>query len=545
MMFFSKQFTILTLTLCIAVSTHALISVSDNNPPQDYDLYAQLLQNDQTQNTDSSAEELKILFQAALQDKDTIRAINTLMKLARNYSHQANHKITYDVLWTALSLADEGDFDFEKSEIYRAIGRHYNYFNRREKSLEYLNRSLNIKKQLVAEDKLKESSLTSNYLAFTSSFRELNELKLGKIYLDSCFMYLDSTVKPSRQAFIEFEHAVILNDEEKHQKALETFNSVLPWFTENIPSYNVLVYTYMGDVAKDLKDFSESERLYAQALETSYRFNAHNDFTPLIHERLAELYFSQGHFEKAYSSMKSAKKLDGIYFDSRSVNNRPLLEIQDAFLKEKELQAKAEQNQKIIQFKQEEKVLLLQKVILIGLVISIVIFGLLYLNIIRAKHRAEKRILSKKRAFEMQKNQEVIELKNKELAASVIKLIEKDSFIDALKKKLSDGTGDIDRREAKQIINSISNSNNDNWTEFEARFISINKKFYTKLSTKFPNLTVNDQRLCALVKLNFSSKEIAKLLNMSVESVHTTRSRLRKKLELSRNTNLKQFIADI
>ena len=87
--------------------------------------------------------------------------------------------------------------------------------------------------------------------------------------------------------------------------------------------------------------------------------------------------------------------------------------------------------------------------------------------------------------------------------------------------------------------------NLENWTEFETRFVSINEKFYKKITKRYPNLTQNDQRLCALVKLNLSSKEIAKLLNMSNESVHTTRSRLRKKLNLSREVNLKQFIANL
>ena len=136
-------------------------------------------------------------------------------------------------------------------------------------------------------------------------------------------------------------------------------------------------------------------------------------------------------------------------------------------------------------------------------------------------------------------------MKNKELAASVLKLIEKEAFIDEIKEKIQEGEGDIKRREVKQLVNSISNSSKDNWKEFEARFLAVNKSFYDKLNEQFPKLTQGDQKLCALIKLNFSSKEMAKLLGISVESVHTTRSRLRKKLNLSRGMNLKEFIANV
>ncbi|MEM6380985.1 MAG: helix-turn-helix transcriptional regulator, partial [Bacteroidota bacterium] len=67
--------------------------------------------------------------------------------------------------------------------------------------------------------------------------------------------------------------------------------------------------------------------------------------------------------------------------------------------------------------------------------------------------------------------------------------------------------------------------------------------FYRHLKEKFPKLTQGDLKLCALIKLNFSSKDVAKLMGISVESVHTTRYRLRKKLGLQREDNLTEYIA--
>ncbi|MEL6194490.1 MAG: tetratricopeptide repeat protein, partial [Bacteroidota bacterium] len=103
--------------------------------------------------------------------------------------------------------------------------------------------------------------------------------------------------------------------------------------------------------------------------------------------------------------------------------------------------------------------------------------------------------------------------------------------------------GKLDARELKKIVRSISVSNDQNWKEFRTRFVSVNKGFYDKMQARFPALSQRDLKLCALIKLNFSCKEMAKLLGISVESAHTSRYRLRKKLNLTRDVNLTEFIA--
>ena len=96
-----------------------------------------------------------------------------------------------------------------------------------------------------------------------------------------------------------------------------------------------------------------------------------------------------------------------------------------------------------------------------------------------------------------------------------------------------------------QISNSITISNVRSWQEFRLRFASVNNKFYKKLTTQCPNLSQRDQKICALIKLNLTSKKMAGLLGISVESVHTIRYRLKKKLNLDKDTSLEDFIASI
>lgn len=493
----------------------------------------------------SSLNTLHLLYEASIKNADTIQAINSLRELSGIYSHQGDHKRSYDYLWEALLLADNTNYKQAQALIYKDIGRHYSYYNRRDKALKFLSTSLKLKKDLIEKGKLDKGLLATSYLAFISTYRELKEWELNRKYIDSSKLFITNVTTEHTKHYILFEDAVATNISGNRKTALIKYNKIIPWFIENKSSYLVLLYTYVGDTYNDLGNLEKSEHYYKIALETSVSQNAHIDFTPLIHERLSKLHYSRGDYKNAFKSLKKGKELDAMFFDSRSEINSPLLEIQDAFLKEKKNQSEQAQAQRLKQLEQDENVLFLQKTILSAFIIILILFGLIYLSFVRSKHRAEKEVIKRKRELETQKNKEIIELKNKELAASVLKLIKKDAFIETLKSKLSKGTGHIDRQEAKQLIHSISSNSTDNWNEFEARFVSINKSFYNRLQSEFPKLTLNDQRLCALVKLNFSSKDIARLLNMSTDSVHTTRSRLRKKLELDRNINLKQFIANI
>ncbi|WP_111706204.1 tetratricopeptide repeat protein [Lutibacter citreus] len=500
---------------------------------------------DQENIISDSINSLELSFNNFINEGDTIQAIRILNKLARVYSHQGNHKKSYDKLWAALILADITNEKNTKSLIYREIGRHYSYYHRKEKALYFLNLSLDIKKKLVKNGKIDANKLVDNYLAFTATYRELNNFELGEKYLDSCKLYFNPRIEKNKENFLKFEEAVLLSHKGKDDAAIELFNKLIPKFIESQYSYQVLIYKYLGDSYQNKGNFIKSKFCYNKAIEISKLKNAHKDFVPLIYQALSNLYFSKEKYLQAYSALKKAKDLDAIFFDSRSVNNAPLLEIQDEFRKEKEGQAKFLQEQKLKQFEHEEKVAFLEKLLLWGIVIFLILFGIISFRSLRTKHRVEKKLLRKERELEKQKDKEVIELKNKELATSVLKLIEKDVLLEQIKDKLSKNNVSEIHDISKKIINSISNRKNENWNEFQARFVSINKSFYKKLESDFPNLTMNDQKLCALIKLNFSSKDIAQLLNMSIESVHTTRSRLRKKLNITREVNLKQFISNI
>jgi len=551
MKIFTKQLSIFTLTCLLAVSS---CFYANAQPVQLKNVRVSLEEamSLRERNPDHAIKILRTVYENSLAIPDTQIAIRSLILLAQLYGYKANYRESYDRLWTALLLADAAGKEQNKAAIYRALGRYYSFYSREENAIQYLQISLDIKKTLVAKGELDKGRLAMNYHGFVSTYRELNKPELSRIYLDSSFAFYSPESSIVSYDLLKFEEAVLHNADQEYEKAFSIFEEILPRFSEKNPSYQVLVYFYLGNAYRGLAKLQQSEDCYKKALAISEAYNSHIVFTPLVFQQLAALYASKGAHQKAYETQVKGEKLDNQFLDSRSASNRPLLEIQDEFRKSKELQAKMLQEQKLAQLEQEDKILLLQRTLLIGTLFFLMAFGVLYFRQVKSKHRSEKELLQKKRELEIQqqelevkKARELVEMKNKELAASVLKVIEKEAFIDTLKEKLKQGKGDLKRHEISQIIHAEASNSDKSWKQFKTRFIAVNESFYTNLNEKFPGLTQGDLKLCALVKLNFSSKEMAKLLDMSVESVHTTRSRLRKKLKLSRGTNLVEFIANI
>jgi DNA-binding CsgD family transcriptional regulator len=77
------------------------------------------------------------------------------------------------------------------------------------------------------------------------------------------------------------------------------------------------------------------------------------------------------------------------------------------------------------------------------------------------------------------------------------------------------------------------NLNENAWDEFRLRFAEIHTDFYDNLIKHYPVLTENDMRLCALIKLKMSTKEIAAILHQQVNSIKVARKRLREKLQMN------------
>ncbi len=161
--------------------------------------------------------------------------------------------------------------------------------------------------------------------------------------------------------------------------------------------------------------------------------------------------------------------------------------------------------------------------------------------------KSEKEIVKLKN----EKLETEIEFKNSELASTAMHLVQKGEFLTKIKEELQNlnkngkAKGEMD--DVKKILRTLSDEEkmDDDWEQFAVHFNKVHSNFLIMLKEKFPNLNAHELKLCAYLRMNLTSKEIAQLLGISVRGVEISRYRLRKKLQVSTETNLFQFLFDI
>jgi len=200
--------------------------------------------------------------------------------------------------------------------------------------------------------------------------------------------------------------------------------------------------------------------------------------------------------------------------------------------------------------------------------LSYIIFILLLGGLIIRKH-VQKIIRKKNQLFIEQENRRLSQLerqekeittlrnekleseliyKSKELASATMLIINHSEFLRNLRSTIQNQilAGKMNRIEGNEMVKMIGNnlSDEDEWTLFQDNFDLIHQNFFRKLKERYPTLTPSDLKLCALLRLNYSSKEIASMLNISIRGVEAARYRLRKKLRLAESENLVNFMIE-
>lgn len=144
-----------------------------------------------------------------------------------------------------------------------------------------------------------------------------------------------------------------------------------------------------------------------------------------------------------------------------------------------------------------------------------------------------------------------LQLKNNELMLQTSALVRRNQSIQAIleeyerqKEELGDRyPNKLYKKLHQQIIESLEDK--EEWQLFENYFKNAHQHFMEKLQQKYPDLTTGDLRICCLLRMNLSTKEIASLLNISVRAVELRRYRLRKRLDLNNDVNLVEFLLHI
>jgi DNA-binding CsgD family transcriptional regulator len=132
-----------------------------------------------------------------------------------------------------------------------------------------------------------------------------------------------------------------------------------------------------------------------------------------------------------------------------------------------------------------------------------------------------------------------LENKNRELVYQAMQLSAKEEAISSIREKIKEIKDSGKINELILAETELNNSVNRNlWKEFEIHFSETHPNFYKALLDKYPALTQNELRLCAFLKLNLNTKEIAMITQKSAKSIEVMRSRIRQKMDVQRDSNL-------
>lgn len=141
-----------------------------------------------------------------------------------------------------------------------------------------------------------------------------------------------------------------------------------------------------------------------------------------------------------------------------------------------------------------------------------------------------------------------IAFKDRELLLETMHRLENGNFISLLgdrlsdiEKKCSDELMLQDFSKLRKTIESYLRTES-NWENFTIHFRKVHPHFFRGLAGKYPDITPNEQRLCAYIKIGLNNKEIAQILGVTVGTTKTNLNRLKKKLSLQVDESLRNFI---
>jgi tetratricopeptide (TPR) repeat protein len=301
---------------------------------------------------------------------------------------------------------------------------------------------------------------------------------------------------------------------------------------------------------RNLGSFYEGLKQYDEALTNLYKglkLAEEIDNTPLLGQLSERMY-------TIYDSLTlpdSALKYHVLY-----MQHNDAIRMNEAMKELTRLELTSQFNEKEKQREEAIKRLHQQYFFLgITLLLLLVILGLFYyLSLSRLRRlKLEKeniKLLTSNLQLENENLEKELELKNKELTTNIMYQINKNELINEIAQRLLSHSSHF-KKENQELIHSIINDlaktqHEHVWGEFETRFHQVYENFYDRLYQINPDLSTNERRLCAFLRLNMTTKEIAAITNQSIRSIEVARTRLRRKLRLTNSeTGLIEFLVSI
>lgn len=476
----------------------------------------------------------------------------------------------------ALAIFEKQNDKHRIGKVIEQLGIVYGEFSDYQKSIEYLLDALKI-----AEETKDTSSINSRNFNIGTTFIEAGNNHKGILFLKKALPYYQKT----SQHNIMFLLAVYSNLGVGF-KGLGEVDSAMYYYHKSIYYANVnkknehvgAPLLNIGEIYQNQKKIDKAQKYYTEARDA---FKQVNDQRGFWHAKfaMASIYAEQNkegavdlllevqnHFKetndleylkKTYNVLSQiyeqrANYSEALEYKKNLINVKDsiasaeiITKINDLDLHYRIEKLQAENRNKYQLLEQEQKISTLYWYMATGFLVLIIILTISRYN----RKKSQKRLVEiELRNSELEKKQlsNELEFRNKELETFALHIVQKNDFLQDVKHSLKQ----IKKVSTDKSLPEINDLNlkitqalkiNKELENFRERVDEVNGQFFRLLSLKFPNLTDKEKRLCALLKLNLSSKEIASLNDITEGAVTMARYRLRKKLGLTNEENLIAF----
>lgn len=401
----------------------------------------------------------------------------------------------------------------------------------------------------------KRSSIANKF----SVYLNLGAVFMNKKEFDSAIAYLFDAQKMAvinkdkNQEIVSLQSLGIVNHQlGKYNKALRYYNDAYEMAVEE-DNYSQLSYIKfnMIDCYIELGDLNKAFNIANEALLLAKK-NKSKTLESSSLKKLSELYEKQGDYKKSLGCLKAGLKISDSLFNNNN-EDKLLRQKVDFDLYRTESERSIRENGVALELANRKinNMIIWFFLIMLTVVLSVVTRKLLKQYKVNRRLSAEIEDIKLDDAFRRNELQEEIDMRGRELTSTSLLLAKFNELSDLLTNKLcilkanlSLKGKDIELiKEMEEIISEFAPEKS--WEQFKQHFEQISSAFYNKLDILYPDMTLGEKRICALLTLNLNTKEMASVINKSPKAVNMAKCRIRKKMELNDDENIVDILSKL
>ena len=477
------------------------------------------------------------------ENKNSLKIAEIHRKIGEAFSTVNDYPRSLQSYLKCLEVYEISKNDNEIAKAISDIGELHLKFNNYSKALEYLFKA---NKLYTVESIKNKNSIRNNQLLLGICYGSMNKIDNSLFYFNNVLAQTDSTKETMNYAGILNNIGAIYSKRNENQKALKYYNNALSIFQKINNEKGIgITLSNIGFIYKKEGKNLDAINHYLNAINYLKRNNELSSLSD-SYINLSDVYQSVKDYKMALLYSQKYIDINDTLNNTEQLNQVSNLEMQQE-IRKKDQEIKILDQQKQL-FEKDNKLKALWFYIVGITIILFAIIGYLIVRSLRIslKNNQLKQALLNKEKDELTDN---LDYKNKELEKFAFHIIEKNELLEKLKNELKTFTSqdESDKSKFREISSTISNNLliEKDRKEFEFQLDQIQESFFLKLNKLHPDLTKNDHRLCSLIIMGLSSKDISSILNVSPDSVKKSRYRLRKKLNLSENANISEYLSKL